>query len=543
MTDASPWARNLGWLGRNWPDLRRRITASASPPRLEESAEGLRWTRGLTPIPVGLSPEQAAARLNEAALPSGARVVVAGCGTGALVVEALARGHAVVAWDRDPSFLRPMLRRHALVDALAAGRLVLAAGADLLEQPAEAVVAHPVLGRAYADDLDLHRQRPARRALLVEGTLLVDDVARALRQHGLGVFRWDVHDLVEAELDAIARRVDPEVVVAVNHTPGLAEACEALGVPLVTWEIDPATDRVRPTTAGGAAVLTWKRSQVEVYRAAGFRSRHLMLATDPERRRPVPLTPGERAELDVPLAYVGSSMVGRGRELLEAFLDGFARIHGASQREAGRELAATLLGLQRQAGRRYVIPELLHRVAPDLGARFEAAGIPHRPEALLGEVAAATYRLDTLAALAPLGLHVWGDPGWRALEAAGATYRGWAGHDRALTRIYSGPALHVDVGRLYQLDIVPMRIFDVLACGGFVLAEHSEDLERCFVLDEEVVAWRSREELLSKARYYLAHPEEARAIAARGRARVLRDHTIRGRVGELLEAARSPAPA
>ena len=33
-----------------------------------------------------------------------------------------------------------------------------------------------------------------------------------------------------------------------------------------------------------------------------------------------------------------------------------------------------------------------------------------------------------------------------------------------------------DVNRIYQPDVVPLRVFDVLACGAFLIAEHSEAL-------------------------------------------------------------------
>ena len=88
------------------------------------------------------------------------------------------------------------------------------------------------------------------------------------------------------------------------------------------------------------------------------------------------------------------------------------------------------------------------------------------------------------------------------------------------------------------MDIVPMRIFDILACGGFVLAEHSQEIGQVFEIGESIVTYRNLEELLSKADYYLRHPQEAQEIAERGRKAILRDHTIAGRVGHMLDGVR-----
>jgi spore maturation protein CgeB len=88
------------------------------------------------------------------------------------------------------------------------------------------------------------------------------------------------------------------------------------------------------------------------------------------------------------------------------------------------------------------------------------------------------------------------------------------------------------------MDIVTMRIFDILACRGFVLADHSEELPSLFEVGTEVISWHDLGDLHEKASWYLNHPEERERIAAAGYARVLRDHTIVQRVEVLLERLR-----
>ena len=94
-----------------------------------------------------------------------------------------------------------------------------------------------------------------------------------------------------------------------------------------------------------------------------------------------------------------------------------------------------------------------------------------------------------------------------------------------------------DVNRLYQPDIVTMRVFDVLACGGFVLAEHNDAIEELFEPGVHLDCWRDTDELLAKARHYIAHPDEARRIARAGRERVLRQHTVTQRLETMLQVA------
>ena len=90
---------------------------------------------------------------------------------------------------------------------------------------------------------------------------------------------------------------------------------------------------------------------------------------------------------------------------------------------------------------------------------------------------------------------------------------------------------------VYQLDIVTMRVFDVISCGGFILADRNAAVLELFEDGVEIETWITVEELKQKCEYYLAHPEQARDIAERGRARLLREHRIVDRVQEMLTRA------
>ena len=60
--------------------------------------------------------------------------------------------------------------------------------------------------------------------------------------------------------------------------------------------------------------------------------------------------------------------------------------------------------------------------------------------------------------------------------------------------------------------------------GGMYLTTFNPDLAQHFVAGEEIVCYRSRDEMLELIRWYLKHPEEADAIAQRARDRSLREH-------------------
>lgn len=72
---------------------------------------------------------------------------------------------------------------------------------------------------------------------------------------------------------------------------------------------------------------------------------------------------------------------------------------------------------------------------------------------------------------------------------------------------------------------IPLRIFDLLACEGFVLCNYQSDLLNEFLPGEELDIYSSIEELEEKIRYYLSHTDVCREIAHNGYEKVSKRHT------------------
>jgi spore maturation protein CgeB len=90
-------------------------------------------------------------------------------------------------------------------------------------------------------------------------------------------------------------------------------------------------------------------------------------------------------------------------------------------------------------------------------------------------------------------------------------------------------------------DFVNPRTFEVAACGAFQLVDERLLLPEMFEPDE-LATFSSLDDLKAKVDYYLAHPAERAALAARGRARVLREHTYQARLRRLLDFAAERLP-
>lgn len=81
---------------------------------------------------------------------------------------------------------------------------------------------------------------------------------------------------------------------------------------------------------------------------------------------------------------------------------------------------------------------------------------------------------------------------------------------------------------------LPLRIFDILGCGGFCMTNYQEELEDLFQIGTDLEVYGSPEELEEKCAYYLTHEEERQRIAVNGYRKAAESHTYRIRMAEML---------
>lgn len=84
---------------------------------------------------------------------------------------------------------------------------------------------------------------------------------------------------------------------------------------------------------------------------------------------------------------------------------------------------------------------------------------------------------------------------------------------------------------------IKARTFEVAGAGGFLLTNPAQGLERFYAPGSEIAVYQDFDDLVSKIRYYLSHPNERDHVARAGYARTLRDHTYEQRLVEVIDFA------
>jgi spore maturation protein CgeB len=88
---------------------------------------------------------------------------------------------------------------------------------------------------------------------------------------------------------------------------------------------------------------------------------------------------------------------------------------------------------------------------------------------------------------------------------------------------------------------IKARTFEVPGAGGFLLTETAPGLDQYFDVGTDIATFATPEELVSKARYFLANPEARDSMAHAGNNRVRAIHTYEHRLTEILERLQAGA--
>lgn len=78
------------------------------------------------------------------------------------------------------------------------------------------------------------------------------------------------------------------------------------------------------------------------------------------------------------------------------------------------------------------------------------------------------------------------------------------------------------------------RIFEVMACGTFILSDHCAELESIFKIGDELVSFDSSEDMQQKVSYYLHHPELREQVCQKAWDAIQAQHLWQHRVQAIL---------
>ena len=332
----------------------------------------------------------------------------------------------------------------------------------------------------------------------------------------------------------------PDFVLTVNHfgldrEGKLAELLADLKLPLASWFVDNPHLILHQYDHPGSdntAIFTYDAGNLDQMRARGFTNTHyLPLATDPSRFAPNKNATG-LAEWTSDVSFVGNSMT----EAVSNSLHNTVLPETLDQ--PYNEIAADFGSSGTPS-----VAEFLKEQHPDWYAALQTLPTLENRlalESLITWEATRQYRLRCVQQILKFSPLIVGDSGWNDQIDPMSGWRHLPSLDyyEDLPRFYPMSKINFNCTSRQMIGAVNQRVFDVPACGGFVLTDHREQMEDLFDLESEVAIYRDPEEIPGLVRRYLKDDHHRKMISENARKRILAEHTYEIRLSKLISIMR-----
>jgi spore maturation protein CgeB len=120
-------------------------------------------------------------------------------------------------------------------------------------------------------------------------------------------------------------------------------------------------------------------------------------------------------------------------------------------------------------------------------------------------------------------------------DLLGVTYRGGVDYWSEMPQVFHMSKINLNFTIPNIVTGIPLRVWDVLGAGGFLLTNYQAELPRYLENGKDLVCFEDLRQLQELADYYLEHDEERRAIAAHGCETVKKHHSYQKRLAVMLE--------
>jgi spore maturation protein CgeB len=332
----------------------------------------------------------------------------------------------------------------------------------------------------------------------------------------------------EAEPDFLPRLLEsvaafkPDLLLTVNHLGfdkegRLSALLEELQLPVAVWYVDSPTYILNGQLRGVNSshhLFVWERSYLDELATAGFTNvSHLPLAAGHH------MTPGRQSRLERGAFVGGSNSTG---------------INLWSEKPSlrlNREQEEKLIAAQRLRPSVNIGQHLL-----EAGLTCESELLRRNSESLM--VLKATQR-ERVELLQKLPVDVFGDQQWSELLSHKRHIGPRIDYYRELPAFYQRYAVQLNQTSFQMNTTVNQRVFDVPLCGGLLLTDYRQDLERLFDIDRECVVYHDHTEASDKLKWYLGHEAEAASISEAAAARIKAEHLYQHRLRTMMNILNS----
>lgn len=371
------------------------------------------------------------------------------------------------------------------------------------------------------------------------------DMIDAFERLEIRVVRAELKQGVQTKLDEAGRVIEPqlklhepEFVFSFNYIPNVSIVCQEHNIPYVSWVYDSPYIHVFSYTVLNPCnyIFLFDYDLYDKLSREGISTvYYLPLAVNEKRLKSLENTEYRRKRFGADISFVGSLY----NEPKHRLFDRFQVIHPYAK--------GYLDAITKSQKLVYGYNFLEELLTPDIVEEMEKA-YPTDPNALT------VMKPEAIYADYVLSRHVTAmerDDIMRLLgqyfperriclytnnqtDYAGIQNFGYADYYEDMPYVFLNSKINLNISLKSIKTGIPLRAFDIMGSGGFLLTNYQQELFEYFSPDEDFVYYNTYEDLMGKAEYYLSHEKERVEIMRSGTEKVLREHTMKMRAEEMI---------
>ncbi len=372
------------------------------------------------------------------------------------------------------------------------------------------------------------------------------DVIDAFQKIGYTVIekRSDLEKKKESDLirdvAVLIENHDFEFIFSINYFPYISELCRIYGIRYVCWTVDvPVLELFSPTLANKTnRVFLFDYSQYQYFKDRNPDNiYYLPLATNPDRWDSVLLRASSavRRKYTSDISFVGSlyseknpyRMIEGLSEYTKGYLQG---VIDAQLNIYGVNFIQDMLNDELMEEMSRLVPDM-HDPLYEENEEAQKYMIAH---CFIGYELAQTERYRLLKELSEqFDVDLYTFSGAEVLPKIHS--HGTVDSLNEMPIVFNESRINLNITMRPIATGLSLRLYDVCGCGGFLLTNWQDELPELYEPGVEVETFSSKDEMIDKVRYYLAHDDERAAIAKRGYERTKAEHTYEMRIREMLK--------
>ena len=374
-----------------------------------------------------------------------------------------------------------------------------------------------------------------------------DDMTEAFRSLGNEVVELPYSDTEEpgdaTAVKTFAEKIkgfDPDCIFSFNYFPVVALACKELGLPYLSWIYDSPYVRLYHYSVAYPTnhVFVFDSSIAAEFQQGGIRTveylpmaantRRLKAMKDFEAFRRTPWS-NEREVAFIGSLYTEKHTFYQRMKDLTPYTRGFLEGLMAAQKQVyGYNFVQETLKAH---------PELIEdmqKSLPMTPGNDSVESVEYLfAQYVINRQITALERSELLGEVARrFGLDLYTPD--KELKLQGCVNHGPVDYYDYAPYVFKTAKINLNISLRSILAGIPLRGFDIMGAGGFLLTNFQSDFLHFFEPGEDFVYFESKADLMDKIAYYLQNEEERIQIAENGLRKIEQGHTYRHRAEEML---------